>query len=622
MTPSLPWLPRLPGLGAAMFFKTFRPMEADEILSKINGQRKAALEEGPGPELGTSSLLEGMHFSFKGDGEFAPAQLEYSFSEDLRLTLIENGTTYEDVPFNALDLGENLILLSHLIPGTSRGWHIAADLESFQATVFETWFGITVPVGGTLSGERPPTHHREIPREVQRHYHFGYLDSGQEPPTGRHHCTNRIEGRGLHWESNGGRRWLSYFPSVACSLSVLLDEPEDTIMLSYPSDFIRISERYYIYAKWGVEFGGEMQLHILDFFDMEGIGLNFGFDVNDEFLYRFYRVSLSHTGDAAHLEKINFAGDPETPMALLRSRGKGARYAYRPRDIDVPMNRAEVEEAVKKRSIFEPGGSEIMMGANSLPHNYDLVDWPFSLRYDVVQTPYPWSEGNIPAKLIKHYEYNFTGKETLKWREAGGTWHEEKYVCFNPAKDIYFFSHMLSGDPDYACAAQAIDISTGLATCVYARIGSWRSEWEASATCLFGTAQGEGFAAPPFSRRHGFTQDMLGQSYAWNYSETSSSIHVYGAPYSYSWTIFQQDNSGGASWSSPGFFIKLREDAYMLQWVEETCNGSQGLAVFNPRIMQDSGFFYGVTRHGGLSLNFFGAQARKLGAFDVKKYFK
>ena len=599
-----------------MFFTKFNSITKEEVLQKVNASPKA------NTELKPCTLLFDRKFSFKGTGEFAPEDLSYEFSGSFSLDFTENGTSHKNVPYNALQIRENIVLFTHIVPGTSRGWHIVLDLETKLATAFETWFGITVPVGGDLSGKRPPTHHRDINREVQRHYHFGYMDEGQEEPEIFHTTTNRLEGRGLYWENNSGNKWLTFFPSVVCSTSVSLDDPLDTIVITYPSDYIRINEKLYIFAKWGVEFGGEMHLYVLDMFDMKGIGMKFGFNANDEFEYKMNSANLKLTGDAAHLEMINKNGDADPPMAMLRNRGKGARYAYRPRDNDVPMTRAEVDEAVKKRRIFDFSDNNVMTSANCMPFNYDLLGKQIDLNYDLVQTPFAWSKANIPEKLITNYQYDFSEKESLKWREAGGTWHEERYVCFNPARDIYFFSHMLTGDKDYASVTHAVDKSTGLSTCVYARIGNWRSEWEAGATCLFGTAAGEGFAKPPFSKRHAFTSDLTGRSYAWNYSDNSSSIHVYGSPHSYSWTIFQNDNSGGATWSSPGFFIKLREDAYLLQWVEETCNGGQGLVFFNPHILQDSGFWYGVNRHSGLGLSITGAFGRRLGSFEIKGFYE
>jgi hypothetical protein len=287
-------------------------------------------------------------------------------------------------------------------------------------------------------------------------------------------------------------------------------------------------------------------------------------------------------------------------MAMLK--GKGARYAYRPMDIDIPMSREETHRhAAESQSIFETGGPNIMASGNNLPFVDFLAGKQFKVKLDCeMHATAPWGGTHETV-----YEYDVISKDILKWRLPGGTWQEEKYKAFEPAKDIILFSHMLTGDPDYANVTQAI--------------GNWHSEWEIGAYAKFGVLE-YGDIVPPFARRHHFTTDLVGKSYAWAYSETMSSIHVYSSPESYSWTIFQGDNSGGATWSSPCFFIKLREDAYLFQWVEENCNGSQGLVVFNPNTQHDGGFFFGAS-HTGLRLNITGAFARNLGTFDIMKYF-
>ncbi|MDR2615890.1 MAG: hypothetical protein LBC28_04855 [Oscillospiraceae bacterium] len=603
-----------------MFFKSFNPMTAAEVEKKVAAKPKAEVDK-------IIDCAKGRRFSLKFDGEFAPSKLEYDITDDSALSFTEGEATYSKVPYSAARL-DKLLLITHLVPGTSRGWHIILDTETELVTAFETWFGISIPVGGDLFGMKQPTGTREVPREIQRHYHFGYAvtESGKykdSKPEKLHTTTNRLEGRGLHWKYCCGSEYLTFFPSVVCSTTVDLSDPQDTITVTYPSDYIRIDDEHFIYAKWGVEFGGEMWLELINFFDLKAVGVLFGFDGKDELVYEIHKSKLEITGDAAHLEIITLNGDKTPPMAMLQ--GRGARYAYRPKDFDPPMTRAEVEEAAKTQRIFDFGGPNIMMSGNTLEFKYP-VGKKFSLSYDHVQTPYAWSSKNTPDVLQQEYEYEFVSKELLKWKKPDGTWQEERYVCFEPAKDIYFFSHMLTGvkysdgRDQYANVSHAVDFSNGLATCVYAHPGSWISDWEISATCLFGTAKGEGIAPSPFSKRHGFTTDLIGKSLAWAYSDTMSSIHVYSSPVSYSWTIFQDDNSGGATWSSPGFFIKLRDDAYLFQWVEENCNGSQGLVCFNPQIMHDGGFFFGIN-HSGLSLNITGAYARMLGNFDINKYF-
>jgi len=464
-----------------------------------------------------------------------------------------------------------------------------------------------------------PTGQRAIYREIQRQWYFGYNDKGQAAPEKKHTFTNRIEGRGLYWKYDNGYRKLTFFPSVACSTTVDLSDPEGAggITTTTPSDYIKINDEYYIYASWEVEFSGSCSIDIMNFFDMKAAGIRFGLDAKDAVDYCLHTANLKITGDAAHLESVTNNGDKTAPMtggAPGSPPRKGARYAYRPMDMDIPMTKEEAHRHAAETQMILSGGSIMTGGNNFEPSDY-LVGKKFKVINDGEKhATAPWGGNKQPV-----YEYDVVDIDTLKWRYPGGEWKEEKYRAYEPARDIIIFSHMLTGDPDFANATQAVDFSNGLATTVKAQIGNWHSEWEIGAYAKFGVLE-YGDLVPPFALRHYFTTDLIGKSYSWAYSDTMSSIHVYSSPQSYSWTIFSSDNSGGATWSSPCFYIKLREDAYLFQWVEENCNGSQGLVVFNPQILHDGGFFFGVS-HRGLSLNVTGAYARSLGKFDIMKYF-
>jgi hypothetical protein len=257
-----------------------------------------------------------------------------------------------------------------------------------------------------------------------------------------------------------------------------------------------------------------------------------------------------------------------------------------------------------------------MASKNGLPATDFLAGKRFCVRPDgAPQTVSPWAGDRSIV-----YEYDVLSDSCLRWRANGGAWQEEKYVCYEPARGLFLFSHMCTGDPDFANLTHAVDFTNGLATTVRAQIGSWRSHWETGSEVRFGTLE-YGDLVPPFARRHHFTDDLVGRCYAWSYSKMLNSIHVYSAPESYSWTILREDGSGGPTWSSPCWFVKLRPDAYLFQWVEENCNGKQGLVVINPRILHDGGFFFGVGTE-GLSLNTTGAYGRELGRFDILKYFE
>ena len=590
-----------------MFFTDYKPMVEEEINRKVTSKPKA--------DGSACDCIVGWSFKVRLEGEFAPSQLEYTIKNAEELTVIENGTSF-DAPYSAIAIGR-IVLITHLIPGTSRGWHLVIDSETYALTAFETWFGIEVPVGGDLRGNVKPIGTRKIPREIQRQYYFGWADCGDnEKPEKLHTTTNRVEGRGMHWKFSDGYELLTFFPGVICSTLVELSDPSGGITITNPSDYIKIDNEFYIYARWEVEFSGKMWIEVINFFDMKAVGVEFGFGEDDELVYQIHTAELDITGDVAHLEKINDYGDKAPPMAMLRGRGKGARYAYRPRDIDIPMTKEEVRKcAAEKQRLFVFGDENIMASSNALPISDYLVGKRFNLRLDGEKhIAAPWAGTGEPV-----YEYDVISKDTLKWRFPDGQWQEEQYVAFEPAKDLILFSHMITGDPNFANISQVIDFSNGLVTTVHAEIGNWQSEWEIGAYAKFGVLE-YGDIVKNFTRRHHFTTDLVGSSYAWAYSDTMSSIHVYSSPYSYSWTIFQPDNSGGATWSSPCFYIKLRQDVYLFQWIEERCNGSQGLVVFNKSTMHDGGFFFGVN-HGGLRLELTGAYARNLGKYDISKYY-
>jgi hypothetical protein len=213
------------------------------------------------------------------------------------------------------------------------------------------------------------------------------------------------------------------------------------------------------------------------------------------------------------------------------------------------------------------------------------------------------------------------------WREQGeSVWHSELYEGYEPAQDIILFSHICAGSNPLRCLTHAVDFSNALVTCVDAQIGNGRKSWEVGHKAIFGVLEIKGGPTPPAFRRHGFTTDLVGKAFAWTYSEAMQSFHVYSTPESYSWTIILPRNAGGWMWSSPCLYVKIREDAYLMSWTEDACNGNQGTFILNPWIMHDGGFFFGIgdaspDGKSDMHLTPMGAFARPLHGFDIMKYF-
>ncbi|SHI17055.1 Molybdenum cofactor biosynthesis protein F [Sporobacter termitidis DSM 10068] len=568
----------------ATFYDRYTPLNEEQILQKLTPPYAAS---GASP---VSDALEGKTLRIVLDD--GPA-LEYAFSRDT-LTLVEGGGAPVEAPYTAKELGE-IVLLTHLIPGTVRGYNVVVDRETGLATVFEVWF----------------CGFEQDKREVRRHCSFGYIDTGAPAPSARHGLTNRIEGLGTWWKNDDGAELLYFFPSVVWSSFVELSDPRGGITRTAPSDYIKISDRYYIYSRAEQEFSGAFTLEVLDLFSVRHIGVRLGFDLSDALDYKVYEGSGEITGRCANLESLTDYGT-EIPFDEAQRKMldglKGARPQYRPRFLHRDYTKDEVDAIVRENTRAFAGQS-IMSGFNTMEVSGYLAGRRFTLRYD-----------DGPA-----WEYDVMDSSRLKWRTEGEDgWHEETYQCFEPARDIFLFAHICTGSDPLRCLTHAVDFSNALTTCVDAALDNGRKPWEVGHRAIFGVLEMTGGPTPPAVRRHGFTTDLVGKAYAWTYSDFMQSIHVYSTPESYSWTIMLPKNAGGVMWSSPCFYVKLRDDAYLMSWTEDACNGNQGTFILNPRIMHDAGFFFGIgdteAAH-DVHLTALGAYARPLGEFELKRFF-
>jgi hypothetical protein len=522
--------------------------------------------------------------------------LEYRFESKNRLTLSESKAAGVAAPYSVKEL-DDIILFTHMIPGTVRGYGIVYDTKTNLVTVFELWFC------GFETDKR----------EVWRHFMSGYVDTGAPAPEKRHTLTNRIEGKGTYWKNDNGVEMLYFFPSVVWSSFVELSDPLGGITITAPSDYIKISDKFYIYSRVEQEYSGTFTLEVIDLFTVRHIGMRLGFDKDDLLDYIMYSGKGEVTGQSTNLEPLTDYGTEipygEVHRKQINPENKGSRPAYRPRFIHKDYTKAEVDEVVRTKSqIFK--GQSIMSSLNTMEVSDYMRGKKFTLRYD-----------DGPA-----WEYDIIDAKHLKWREEGeSAWHTELYQGYEAAKDIVLFCHICTGSDPLRCLTQAVDFSIALATCVDARLGNGRKPWEVGHEARFGVLEIEGGPTHPAVERHSFTTELVGKAFAWTYGESMQSIHVYSSPNSYSWTIMLGRNTGGWMWSSPCLYVKLRDDAYLMSWTEDTCNGNQGTFILNPWIMHDGGFFFGMGEStdgsSDVHLTPMGAFARPLHGFDILKYF-
>lgn len=549
--------------------------------SQIDDRLRAAAE-GPQSASALSDVLAGRSLRIVTDD--GPT-LSYAFSSDRQLSVAENGGASVGTGYGALTL-DHVVLFSHVMPGTARGYHVIVDENTRLATVFEVWFS-----GFTDN------------REVQRQASFGYVDEpGSAPPQGRHRITNRVEGKGFYWKQDTGVETLEFYPSTVYSNFVELTRFGGELSFCAPSDYVQIDDDLYIYSRTECEFSGVMTLYVLDANRIEQVGVRLGFDANDDLEYYVFRGTGEWLGQLAHFEVFGDLGGSAGAGPGPGQAQKGARRVYRPARTFPMMTKAEVDQAARNPSVFPSGGA---MAGNKLPVSDFLTSKALTLRFD-----------NGPVM-----EYRFDEIQTLRWRREGETsWHEERYESWESAPGAIMFGHLLSGEPDHDSFIVVADFEHALATCLHGTMGTPYYNNEAAVETLFGVVEMDGLT-PPRYRRHDFTDELVGRALTWNYSPGLTSMHLYSTPHSLSWIIFGGDGAGGLEWSGPASYVKIRDQLYLAYWLEEACNGTLGTILINMRTMHDCGVGY----HCGadaLSLSAMGAHARHAGRFDVTRFYE
>lgn len=542
----------------------------------------SAAVDGPSSASPRSDVFAGTSLRIVLDD--GPA-LRYRFADGTRLTLAEGDGGPVQAGYGALML-DRVVLFSHLVPGTQRGYTVVVDRDTQLATVFEVWF----------SGY-------EDNREVQRHISYGYVDQpGSAAPAARHGVTNRIEGKGFYWKQDTGVETIEYYPSVMYSNFVELTRFGGELSFCAPSDYIRISDDTYIYSRVEAEFSGIMTTYVLDLNRAEQVGMRLGFDDTDALEYYLFRGRGEWVGQIAQFEPF---GDVGTQIPLGNRSvpaARGGRPVYRPLRTNPIMTRAEVDAAIARNVTIFPERSA--MAGNKGPISGFLTGKALTLRYDSGMT----------------IDYRFDELQKLRWRRSGdATWREERYESWESAPGVIMFGHLLSGAPDHDAFSMVVDFDHALVTCLHATMGTRYMGNEAAVKTVFGVVEMDGLT-PPRYRRHQYTDELVGRAMTWNYSPGLTSMHLYSTPHSLSWIIFLENGAGGMEWSGPASYVKIRDELYLAYWLEEACNGTLGTILVNLRTMRNCGVDYAAGPN-GLRLSAVGAHARHAGRFDVMTYF-
>jgi hypothetical protein len=578
-----------------------------KLTKEVIDRKLAATKNGPDCASTFSEVLSGKSFKIVTDN--GPV-LNYRFKDPKKLTLQEGTGSSADANYGALTLRQ-VVLFSHMVPNTEKGYTVIVDLDTNLATVFEVW----------LCGGKDPNGQELDNREVQRQIYFGYVEAkGKEAPKKLHQTTNRLEGAGFYWKQDNGIETLDLYPSVISSNFVDLTRLGDDLSYCSPSDYVMVDDNLFVYERTECEFSGIMTLYVLDLFTESQVGTRLGFNDKDQLEYYMFRGTGKTVGHLTSLAPFDEHGNsvsivsataPKAQPNQAAPNRKGMRTVYRPGRSFRNMTEEEVYQAAEKSTRTFTGDANTpqeqsgSMGGNLLPFSDLLVGKEFTLRYD--------NEGPV-------WNYKVLDLYNLEWRKEGDTqWQKETYRAFESDEKLVFFAHIVTGSRPRACRRIALDLTNGLTTLIFSKMGTKYYGNEVSYRAFFGVAEMAGVEAPVYIR-HEFTDELVGRGFTRSYSDQMTSMHLYTTPHSSAWTIYTANQTLGMQWCAPALYVKLRDGVYIFDLVEEGCNGAETCIVENERTGRASGFgFSGGAR--GVGLNTIGAIARDIGKYDIKEFF-
>lgn len=543
--------------------------------------------------------------------------LEYEFPSATMLTLKENDGAAVPCGYGAYSL-KDITLFSHMVNGTKRGYTIIINWKTSVVTAYEMWFidyeGEVIDTAKVIYkvqdvGKLKPF----VNREVQRQSYFGYIEEpGKTPPPLRDKLTLRLENASIKWEEDRGKKWLTTYTSALYTTYVELDTPDGGDTLTFASDILQISDSQYIHCYGEVEYSGRLSVEVIDLYGVKKIGVTMGIDENDEFEHVLYKGNGQFLGRYSTFYDFNFKGDEYSDFAKTRYdfTVKGARYTYRPSIMAKKMTAEEITESSKHCLIFDPEEAKTNTMAANAPADSDFcAGKDLTFRGDDDYTV------ELRFKTATELEYRLAG-------EVG--WRPEPYRAMELDEDLIIAGFYCSGSNPPASYIFVLDFDNGCATCIYNKVGSQYNIRDVEQRFHFGVMETEGLK-PMRIFRHGFTDELVGRAFTQNYSGAMSSIHIYNAPRSYSWTIITDSGIGSPSnrtngpvWSSPCEYVKFRDDVYLMSFVEQRWDGLLDAIFRNLRTGRDCGFGFGLSLDGQtVSLHKIGSYSRAAGRIDL-----
>ena len=192
----------------------------------------------------------------------------------------------------------------------------------------------------------------------------------------------------------------------------------------------------------------------------------------------------------------------------------------------------------------------------------------------------------------------FLTGEIIAFSEGGAPLTWERYGGLKLDDNTWLVAFEKRGLPERTCVSVVLDLENSLVTVATTR-QNVVPERPRLAFCdiVFGTIKREGQELP--IARHHYTDDLVGKKITWTYANGFVNTHIYTSASGYRIRPLdapEGDSTDAWNHDEPARYVKIKEDVYLLSFIEENINkmdplkgGNNLIVLANVKTMKDVG---------------------------------
>jgi len=193
--------------------------------------------------------------------------------------------------------------------------------------------------------------------------------------------------------------------------------------------------------------------------------------------------------------------------------------------------------------------------------------------------------------------YRIHSGENIEWSVDNNDFTEEYAQILELDTDpgLFLLNHLRSFTFPLINMTLIIDTKTDLVTLIRAELGDSSRPRDVERTIHFGYIQRPG--AVKIRARHKYTVDLVGKIINWHYDYENKFVvkHLYMNNEHMVYLLLEaEEKERGLLEAAECDYIKVRDNVYIMSWLEKGHQGMQAVTLMNTKELHDIGSFFGI----------------------------